>query len=111
MKELDYQALGARIRKARMHKGLSQEKLAEECSLSPSHIGHIERGTRIPSLETIHAISCLLDASLDELVLGALVETEGRFSDIAQTLHRKDPDKVERFMSTVRVLAAHIDEM
>ena len=110
-KELDYQALGARIRKAREHKGYTQEQLSEECSLSPSFIGHIERGTRTPSLETVYNISCVLEISTDELLFGSVAETENLFSDIAQTLHRKDPDKVERFMSTIRVLVDHIDEM
>ena len=110
-KELDYRALGARIRKAREHKGLTQEQLSEECSLSPSFIGHIERGTRTPSLETVYAISCVLDVGLDELVFGSVTQTESLFADIAQTLHKKDPAQVERFMLTVRVLAAHVDEM
>jgi len=109
--ELNYQALGARIRKAREGKGFTQEQLSEECSLSASHIGHIERGTRIPSLETMHAISCTLDVGLDELVFGSVAETEGLFSGIASTLHKKDDTKVASFMGVVRVLADHIDEM
>ena len=110
-KEMDYQAIGIRIRAARERKGFSQERLSEACSLSPSHIGHVERGTRVPSLETMFAIACALDIGLDELVFGFVAETESLFSGIASTLQRTDSEKVSRFMSTVQVLSAHIDEI
>ena len=109
--ELDYQGMGARIRTARERKGLSQEKLSEECSLSPSHIGHVERGSRVPSLETMFAISCALDVGLDELVFGSAAETESLFSDIASTLQRAEGGKADRFTSMVQMLARHIDEL
>ena len=62
---IDYTALGKRIRTSRKAKKISQEQLAEICALSAAHIGHIERGTRIPSLDTIFRISQALDVSLD----------------------------------------------
>lgn len=110
-KELDYQAMGARVREARERRGFTQEQLSEECSLSASHIGHIERGTRTPSLETVFAISCTLGVSLDELVFGSTQPTEAALSDIVSVIHRKEESKAEAFMSVVRVLADHIDEL
>lgn len=56
-KTINYMALGDRIRIARKSKRLSQEKLGEICQISTAHVGHIERGTRIPSLETLYRIS------------------------------------------------------
>lgn len=44
--QFDYPALGARIRKTRKEKGLTQEQLAKMCDLSTAHIGHIERGDK-----------------------------------------------------------------
>ena len=55
-KELDYTALGIRIRQARKEHHVTQEQLGELCELSTAHIGHIERGTRIPSIDTSQGI-------------------------------------------------------
>ena len=43
---IDYVALGHRIKEARKAKDVTQEALASACSVSTSHIGHIERGSR-----------------------------------------------------------------
>ena len=107
---LDYQALGSRIRKAREAMGLTQESFAELCSLSAAHIGHIERGTRIPSLDTLHTISRKLGIGIDALLFDSHVENVG-LNDIAAAIQGKGKDKTARFMSMVRMLANHIDEI
>ncbi len=70
MKELDYAKMGMRIRQVRKVKGWSQDKLAKKCGISMSFLGHIERGTRIMSLETFVSICEALDAGADELLWG-----------------------------------------
>lgn len=70
MKELDYGKMGARIRQVRKLKGWSQDELAKKCGISMSFLGHIERGTRIMSLETFVNICNALDAGADELLWG-----------------------------------------
>ena len=70
MKELDYGRVGMRIRQIRKAKGWSQEELAKKCGISMSFLGHIERGTRIMSLETLAGICEALDAGADELLWG-----------------------------------------
>lgn len=54
--ELDYGRIGMRIRQLRKVKGWSQDELAKKCGISMSFLGHIERGTRIMSLETFVSI-------------------------------------------------------
>ena len=44
---------GARVRGKRKEMGYTQAKLAELCEVSIPFIGHIERGTRAPSLESL----------------------------------------------------------
>ncbi len=46
------------------------EALAEITNLSNQHIGHIERGHRKPSLDTITKVSEILNVSLDYLMFG-----------------------------------------
>ena len=50
---MDYIILGQRIRRHRLQKKLTQEQLAEQVGVSPAFLGHVERGSRIPSLETL----------------------------------------------------------
>lgn len=70
MRELDYVKMGMRIRQVRKAKGWSQDKLAKKCGISMSFLGHIERGTRIMSMETFAGICMALDAGADELLWG-----------------------------------------
>ena len=70
MRELDYAKIGIRIRQVRKVKGWSQDELAKKCGISMSFLGHIERGTRIMSLETFVSICSALDTGADELLWG-----------------------------------------
>ena len=73
---IDYAALGKRIREARKRAGLTQEHLAEASALSAAHIGHIERGTRVPSLETMLKIAVTLHTSIDVLLTDSYGEED-----------------------------------
>ncbi len=70
MGELDYTRMGMRIRQVRKAKGWSQDELARKCGISMSFLGHIERGTRIMSLETFASICEALGAGADGLLWG-----------------------------------------
>ncbi|MDL2317571.1 helix-turn-helix domain-containing protein [Eubacteriales bacterium OttesenSCG-928-A19] len=70
MASLDYQAMGSRIRQLRKQHRLTQAELAERVGISTSFMGHIERGTRIASLETLVGLSDALNVSLDAMVTG-----------------------------------------
>ena len=49
--------LGARIKKIRLEKGLSQEELAHLCNTNAAHIGRIERSENNTSLEVVCRIA------------------------------------------------------
>ena len=51
--EINYKALGKRIKLARIEKELTQEKLAEQVGLSPTHMSNIESGTVCPPWSTL----------------------------------------------------------
>ncbi len=70
--EMDYIDLGRRIRKQRALRGWTQEALAEHVNVSTSFVGHVERGTRKASLETLVSIANVLDVSLDYLLSGSM---------------------------------------
>ncbi len=65
-------SIGENIRKRRREKKLRQEDLAELCSISTNYIGMIERGEKLPSLETFIDILNALEISADEILCGAV---------------------------------------
>ena len=68
MSSMDQKAIGRRIKAARERKGVTQEELAEEVDLSPMHVSVIERGVKLPKLETLINIANVLDVSADVLL-------------------------------------------
>lgn len=109
--DFDYSALGERIRKARKQKGLTQEQLAEACNLSTAHIGHIERGTRALSLESLITISRVLNVGTDYLLLDISPSSEKRLSDVLDSVVFASDEKYERLYSIVRILAENMDKL
>lgn len=60
---------GQAVRKIRRNQGISQEELAERCSLHRTYISDVELGKRNISLENIERIAISLNKSLVELFL------------------------------------------
>lgn len=65
---MDYIMLGRRIRRYRIEKHLTQEQLAEMADVSASFLGHIERGTRVASLETLMKLCAVLEVTPNDLL-------------------------------------------
>lgn len=65
---MDYIILGKNIRKYRLMHGFTQEKLADKCGCSNSHIGQIENVRGIPSLDMVVRIANALSVTLDHLL-------------------------------------------
>ena len=55
--QINYKGLGRRVRQQRDLKGMTQDQLAERVGVSCSFIGHIERGEKKASLDTLVALS------------------------------------------------------
>ena len=69
---MDYVDMGKRVRKQRQLIGRTQQELAERIGVSTSFVGHVERGTRKASLETLVALSNALGVGVDYLLAGSL---------------------------------------
>lgn len=63
------QEIGAKIRYLRLKRGMSQETLALNCDMNPAFLGHVERGMRCPTVNTLQRICNGLDITLTELIL------------------------------------------
>lgn len=62
-----YIKLGKNIRKYRLEKNISQEKLSELLDANSKFVGHVERVERYISLKKLIQLSSILDISLSEL--------------------------------------------
>lgn len=110
-REFDYVSLGQRIRKARKSLKLTQEQLAEACDLSTAHIGHIERGTRALSIESLVTLSSVLNVSTDYLLLDISTASTNKLSGIVNSLNNADSTKIDKFYSVIKILAENIDKL
>ncbi len=69
---MELKGIGKRIREKRLEKSWSQEDLAERVNLSAVYIGMIERGEKLPKLETFIRIANVLEVSSDELLVDVI---------------------------------------
>ncbi|SFH54433.1 DNA-binding transcriptional regulator, XRE-family HTH domain [Pseudobutyrivibrio sp. OR37] len=84
--ELDYNAIGVRIRRLRKELGLTQQALAELSNQEPSNISHIERGATKLSLPTIVNIANALGVTVDDLLCDSLQNATSTYSNTASNL-------------------------
>ena len=111
MKNIDYTAMGGRIRSARQEAGLSQSELAERCSISVSFLGHIERGTRKMSLETLVAICDILGLSADYLLQDELPGSDAVIGNIIASVKKRGPYQYDRYLTIIKALAEISDKL
>lgn len=65
---MDCVSLGQRVRALRRAAKLTQEELAKQAGISASFLGHIERGSRVLSVETLLALCGALSVTPNELL-------------------------------------------
>lgn len=105
--ELDYKAIGKRIKIARIKADLTQEKLSEMVGVSPTHMSNVETGTTRVSLTTIVGIANALGITSDDLLCDSVIKAKVQFEkDIALVL--EDCDEYE--IRVIRDLAAATKE-
>ncbi|HHZ07053.1 MAG TPA: helix-turn-helix transcriptional regulator [Clostridiales bacterium] len=108
--ELDYKAIGKRIKIARIKADLTQEHLSEIIEISPTHLSNIETGTTRVSLNAIVSIANALGITSDDLLCDSIIKAKVQFEkDIALLLEDCDEyeirivkDMVEATKSTLR---------
>lgn len=69
---VNYEDLGRKLRRYRESRGLNQNQMANKLGVSASFEGHLERGTRKASLETLVNIANVTGLSTDFLLSASL---------------------------------------
>ncbi|HBG7071625.1 helix-turn-helix domain-containing protein [Clostridioides difficile] len=77
--ELDFKAIGKRIKIARIRTNLTQESVADKIGVTPQHVSNIETGNSSVSLTTLVAIANLLNVSVDELLCDTVLKSKPVF--------------------------------
>ncbi|PPJ46741.1 XRE family transcriptional regulator [Rhizobium sp. KAs_5_22] len=62
--------IGWNIRRLRVAKGLSQERLALEAGIDRSYVGRIERGTENVTVSALETLALVLDVPVADLFSG-----------------------------------------
>jgi len=83
---IDYNAIGLRIKIARIKAKMTQEVLAEKAELTAAHMSNIETGNTKLSLPTIIRIANALSVSVDELLCDNVVHSNHVFNKEAQEI-------------------------
>lgn len=89
---IDYENLGARVRKQRKSRSMTQACLASVVEISTQHVSNIENGKTKVSLEKIVDIANALDCSVDELLCDSVVKTKVEYTNEAVGLIEKFSD-------------------
>ena len=108
--ELDYKAIGKRIKIARIKADMKQEHLAEKSGLSPTHVSNVETGTTKVSLSALVSLANALGVTVDDLLCDSLIHARVQFEqDIAELLEDCDnyeirmvKDMTEALITTLR---------
>ena len=103
---VDYKLIGQRIKKARIVKNWSQEKLAESMDVAVAFISKIERGGSSINLKRLAQISVALNVPIEEFITGVVKEKENylmkEFSDI---LKQCSKDKQKLIYNIAKIVA------
>ena len=84
--ELDYKAIGKRVKIARIRADLTQEALAEKAGLSVTHMSNIETGNSKLSLPMAVSLANALAVSVDEFLCDSVIRFKDVFSHEVQEL-------------------------
>ena len=102
---MDLSGIGKQIREARLQKSWNQDQLAEKTNLSLAYIGMIERGEKIPKLETFIRIINTLEISAGVVLQDVLVNGyQVRMSRYLEKMDQLSKEKRDDILEIVDVL-------
>lgn len=108
--EIDYKALGERIKKARERKNLKQHNLAALAEVAATNISHIERGAAKVSLPTLLKIANALEVSVDELLCDSITHSKPiHVNEIADIVEQCNEKEIKIISAAVKALYEAID--
>ena len=103
---IDYKIIGKRLKKARLSKNLTQEKLAETLNVSIAYLSRIETGSARINLKRLDEICKILDVSDIEILSGTSdISANYLNSDIGEILKNCSPEKQRLIYKIANIIA------
>lgn len=103
--DIDYKAIGVRIKAARTRKGVTQGNIARITGLSTPHISNIETGNTKLGLPTIIHLANVLDVSVDELLCDNIHRSEKIFhNELSELLQDCTVDELHIIAELAKVI-------
>lgn len=105
---MNYYSIGENIRKYRLLRKLRQEDLAEMTELSPNYISMIERGEKLPALDTFIKILNALKVTAD-MVLCDILDTgyTVKNSLLTEKLENLSPEERAKIYDVIDTMIRH----
>ncbi len=110
MSDLDFKAIGAKIKERRRAMNITQEFIANQLDVNPSHVSNIECGRANPSLTALIKIANILHCSVDYFIDSEYTykNSNPRFTledEIMQKLKYCNEDTKSKILKIVDILA------
>ena len=104
--DCDLQNIGARIRRARKNKGMSQGRLSELLQISETYMSDIERGKSCANMLLIKKIAVVLEVSSDWLLLidndKTSTQTSAEISELIEGCTQAECEEIFKIMRQVK---------
>ena len=106
---IDFKAIGQKLRTERERIGYTQERTAEVIGITPAFVGHIERGERSMSLDTLIHFCNLYHVTIDYLLSDTLPQNDDNaLTQIADILKDKLPEQQAALLDIIKTVTRHI---
>jgi transcriptional regulator with XRE-family HTH domain len=102
--QLEIKELGAAIKRARLEKNLTQERLAEIINITPVHIKQLESGSRKPSIDVLYRISRTLNMSIDEIFFPEKADCKELIHKIQRSMNDCSEHELQVIYATIRAM-------
>ena len=112
---MDSVTLGKRIREQRKQMDLSQEQFAEMLDISSRYLSEIERGLKMPSINTfikfVNAVDISADVLLRDEVRAAKPYVLNELNELTEKMKDLSPPKLKLVRSVLDALLTNLDSM
>ena len=107
MDDLDFKAIGHRLRQQREFLGYTRDDIAEKLSVSVNFCRDIEIGAKGMSIQTLVKLSDVLKLSTDYILFGETAETEVK--PLVRMLNSCNPDKRQYAENILKAFLLAVD--
>lgn len=105
MKEIDFDAIGKKLREIRISKGLTQEYIANMADVNTSHISNIENNRVKISLPTLVHVCNALGVTIDYILATEYNDADSALDhEILRQLQFCSPDTKEKVLKIIQIL-------